>query len=486
MRKLFLSAISLRPEVAAALRVGARLSASVFLVGGCVRDALLGREVEDVDLCVAGDVPRFCAELARELGAKVIELHEEPLTLRIVRRDMPALDVVAVGRSLEENLRQRDFTINALALAPRGEQWEVVDPLGGLADIEAGILRMTSPAAFDADPLRLLRAFRLAAELGFVIEEKTLAAVAQRAQAIAKPAAERINAELTKLLASQRAAQALEGMRGVGLLFALVPELEPTVGQNGGGRHHLDVFSHSIETVHYLDLLLHNRQAEPDLGEATRKVLCVVAREPLHGVRSRPAAVKLGALVHDVAKPRAARPRPGGGLSFAGHAELGAEMAREICLRLRASRQETKLVATLVRHHLRPSMLAKEKELSARAIRRLLRDTAPFSADVLALALCDRLATRGGSEDEAQLARYKQAFERLAEACVKQGEEREAKPRLVTGRDIMEELGLAPGPVIGRLLEAVQEAQELGEIHSRAEALALARKLAAELSNGPR
>jgi putative nucleotidyltransferase with HDIG domain len=467
-----------------------------YVVGGTVRDVLLGRDTRDLDLAIDGDALGWARALADRLGGHFVLLDDINAVARVVldgNAGAAYIDVAAIQGSLEDDMRRRDFTVDALAV-PLGDA-RVIDPCGGIADLDARTVRMNGAYVFDADPLRLLRAVRIAAELRFDIDPATADAIRERAPRVEACAAERRRDELARIFALDAAYPALRQLDDLGLLDALFPELSAGRGVTQPEQHHAyDVFEHNLRAVEAADVMLalqppaggmswlHTELwrafawCEPDLR-------AYLAEEMSEG-RSRAVLLKLAALLHDVAKPQTRTEEPGGRARFFGHADLGAGMARQIMRRLRFSSRESAFVALLVAEHLRPIQLAQIGEApTRRALYRFYRDLGDAVPAVLLLALADAAAARGGQMTRDGWSRQVAYMNSL---LVRSREEEGIvhPPRLLSGRDIMSELELPAGPAIGRLLAAIEEAQAAGDVHDRKGALAFARKLAREGAAG--
>jgi poly(A) polymerase len=445
----------------------------VWIVGGAVRDAALGREVTDLDLAVAGDPEMVARALARGIGEHAFELSAEFATWRVVapNRDWQ-IDVTALrGGGIEADLGERDFTIGAVAVPLGGG--DPVDPYRGLADLEARLLRAVSEASFEADPLRLLRAPRLAAELGLAIEPETAALARAAAGRADEPAGERQLAELRQLLGGPDPLRGLRLLDELEVTAVVLPEVAALHGVEQGPNHHLDVYDHTIA------VLEHTLEIERDLdrfaGERAGEV-AELLDETLADEMSRRTALRFGALFHDIAKPQTKAERDGF-VGFRGHDKLGVEVISEICRRLRASRRLTQHLQGLALHHLRLGFLIPEMPLPARRVHEYLRATEPVTVDVTLLTVADRLSARGVgpiASPEMVTAHLTLAREMIAAAL---DWRREGPPRpLLRGDELARELGLEPGPELGRILEELEAAQYAGEIRDRAEAVEHARK----------
>jgi putative nucleotidyltransferase with HDIG domain len=445
-----------------------------WVVGGTVRDRLLGRPPsDDVDVVLAGDVGGAARALARVGEGTAFPLSEAFGAWRVVApRQRWQVDLLPLaGEAIEVDLGRRDFTVNALAEPLAGG--EVIDPHGGLADLEQRRLRMVSAAALDDDPLRVLRLARLACELGLDPEPGTAAAARAQAGRLTEVAPERVFAELRRLVAAPAALAGLELMDRLGVTEAVLPELAALRGVQQSRFHHLDVHDHTRAVL--AELIALEDDPAPALGEHGPAVAEVLS-EPLADELTRAQALRFGALLHDVGKPDTRAVGPDGRVTFLGHDDLGARSARAVLTRLRASERLRAHVAALARHHLRLGFLVHERPLPPRAVHAYLRACEPVEVDVTVLSVADRLATRGQNADEAIAAHLELARELLGAALRWR---REGPPRpLLRGDELAAAVGEAPGPGLSARLAELEAAQYAGEISTRAEALSWARESA--------
>jgi len=326
----------------------------------------------------------------------------------------------------------------------------------------------------------LLRGVRLAAELGFAIEPGTERLIRQNCQSAGWVSGERLREELVRLLALPGSDDLVRYLDELGLLTAVIPELEEMKGVEQPKEHYWNVFNHSVETVATVEFLL--RESEWKYGG--RDLLAAppwsedIGRhfeEEVSSGSTRRLLLKLGALLHDVAKPAAKTVDETGRMRFLGHTKQGAAMATAILERLRFSNREIRLVENLVYHHLRPVQMANDGLPTSRAIYRYFRDTEDAGIDILFLALADYLATQGPRLDVEEWQQHNQLMSYILTEHFKQ--QVEALPvKLIDGHDLMEVFGLSPGPLVGELLIEVREAQAAGELSTREEALTLVRK----------
>jgi tRNA nucleotidyltransferase/poly(A) polymerase len=437
-------------EVAAAALAVLGSGERGWLVGGCLRDQLLGLPVRDLDIAVNGAPEPFARALADRLGAGVFASSDEFGTWRLVL-DGLHVDVAALrGADLETDLRARDFTVDALARPLAGG--EVADPLGGIDDLAARRLRLCSPAALDDDPLRVLRLARLARGLGFVPDAAATEAAFRAAPGLAAVSGERQRDELSALLAVADAPAAFRDLAVWGALR--VVEQNP--------YHHLDVFEHTLEALIYV------RGVAAQLGGPEH--LSTPEDAGLPGVAPL-VPVSWAVLLHDIGKPAARVVDDEGRVIFWHHDEVGRRMCAEIAARLRLSNRFATYLGTLVRQHLRLGFLVREQPLTRRALARYRRDVSPWVFESVVVSLCDRLATRGERTSAQSLAKHY----RLARTVW--SEVSKAPPaQMLSGDEVMELLDLQPGPAVGEALRLLEEEVEAGEVATPDEARAFLRE----------
>ena len=443
-----------------------------WLVGGAVRDGLLGRPTADLDVVVAGDPEPVAQALRRATGAAAFSLSDAFGGWRTVhRRDGWTIDLLPLKDSdLHTDLSARDFTINAMAEPVAGG--DLVDPFGGREDLAARRIRMVGPRALADDPLRTLRAVRLAAELDMAVEADTLEAARDNAPGLARVAAERIFAELRRIVGSHDPVAAVRGLEEAGVAAAVLPELLALRDVDQNVFHHRDVHDHTLEVLGAAVAL--ERDPSP-IGEKAARVLA----QPLADDLTRWGGLRWAALLHDIAKPQTRGERPDGRVTFVGHDSEGAEVAAGILRRLRASERLALYVASLTRHHLRLGFLVHDRPLDPRVVHRYLKATAPWTVDVTVLTVVDRMATRGRNAGDA-IALHVEVAREMLEAA-----EGGLPAPLVRGDVLARELGLKPGPRIGELLARLEEDQYAGELTSAEQALERARALLAGTLPGP-
>ena len=459
-----------QPAVLAA-RAGLATHHTVWIVGGALRDAMLGpTAVADLDLAVSGDAAASARAIAKAAERPAFPLSEQFGAWRVVG-DGWLCDVTPMqGDSIEDDLSLRDFTVNAMALPLFGGQ--LVDPFDGLRDLETRTLRMVAPDAYERDRLRPLRLVRFATELGFGVAPETAAATRDWGPRVAEAAGERVFAELRRIVLSPRAPEGLRLALRLGVLGAVLPELAALQGIEQSHFHHLDVYDHTIAVLEAL------AEIEAHLGTyfpADAQALRAVLDEPLADELTRAQALRFAALLHDIGKAETRGFTDSGRVTFIGHDSIGADMVRKICVRLRTSERLREFLAQITRHHLVLGFLVHERPLSRRAVYRYLKLCSPVEVEVTLLTCADRIATRGKNAEPAIEAHLELARE-LMTAALRWRNDGPPRPPL-RGDELAEELGIEPGPDLGRLLAELEEASYAGEVTTADQAVEYARRL---------
>jgi putative nucleotidyltransferase with HDIG domain len=448
-----------------------------WLVGGAVRDRALGRATSDLDVIVDGDAARAARLVARAGGgAACFALSEDFGAWRVLASDRSwQVDLEPLrADSLEHDLALRDFTVNAVAEPIAGGA--PIDPLGGLADLEARRLRVATPGAFIDDALRVLRLVGVGLALALEPDEEALKLAREAAPGLSRCAGERVFMELRRIIAAREALRGLELMSTVGATAVVLPELERLRGIEQSRYHHSDVYGHTLEVLAQAIALDEGRSEFYSSLAGQRADVTELLAEPLADELTRGEALRWGALVHDIAKPLTRGVRPADGrVTFLGHDRRGAEVAREVLTRLRASERLRAHVAALVRHHLTLGFLVHEPQpLARQTVFAYLRACSPVQVDVTLLSVADRLATRGEGASASIEAHLRLARGVLGDALRWRAE---GPPTpLLRGDELARELAIATGPRVGELLEELAAAQYAGEVSTRAQALAFARE----------
>ena len=441
-----------------------------YLVGGSVRDLLLGRQPCDHDLAVAGDPAAFARRLAARAGGRLIPLGKPGLMLYRVVCGPRVVDVAAIaGGGITQDLRRRDFTINALAVdAATGA---IIDVCGGRADLAAGRIRMVSPLAFERDPVRLLRTFRMAAVLGFAVEPGTAAAVGEKAALIAQPAGERVRTELLKILETNRAADALSQMAACGLLTALFPELAALSGER---------LAHTLTAICELEILLDQPQILMPAG---------IAPEVWSPSSLAAGLLKLALLLHEPGRPsliRHNRGRLGTPPVNPGTPAVKDETVAAISARLRLSNRETRYLEVITRGHRRPLWLFMahgRRRLSDRALTRFFMAGGGQIPDLVFHAAAETAAAAGGGkQDQAFVGFARDVLQRYFTGFLP----RRALPPLLTGRDLVERLGWTPAPIFKSVLARIETERLAGRLNTKDEAISRAEQFLRDRPAGRR
>jgi poly(A) polymerase len=476
----------------------------LYLIGGAVRDALLGRVSHDLDFGLPpgngnpAEALRVARRIANQIGAAYYPLDAERGTARLVlihedgTRDN--LDFAAFrGEDLETDLRGRDFTLNAIALDVRSQ--ELIDPLGGAIDLRHKVLRACSPTSMSDDPVRILRDIRLAASFGFKILPETRQMMKDAIPALGEISVERRRDEIFNILEGKQPAIALRALEMLGVLPETFPELSALKGVEQPSPHVDDVWAHTLNTLRHLESILAALSPEYDSGSAAefhngllvlrlgryREQFGQHFSESLTTDRSLIGLLFFAALYHDIAKPLKSETDEDGRIRFWGHDVEGAEMTAERMRALHLSNDEIDRARRIIRNHMRIHSLTQQlfderKQPSRRAIYRFFRDTREAGVDIILLSLADLRATYEHALPEelwkAELdvcrAMLENYWERPAEVV--------KPPSLLNGHEVMKVFDLPPSPLIGKLLEAVREAQATGSVSEKEDALDFARE----------
>jgi putative nucleotidyltransferase with HDIG domain len=441
----------------------------LYLVGGILRDVLLGREKEnlDFDFSLKKGAISFGKGLAREIKAGFVVLDKEHGACRLVKKVKElnlTLDFTDFrGRTLEEDLLYRDFTINAMAL----DKNLLIDPYGGKKDLEQKLIKIVNKDSFSKDPLRILRAFSLASILGFKIESKTLEMTKSERDRLKTVSGERIRDELFKILDNPDTFDFLVMLDKLNILKIIFPEIEKMRDLDQGPYHHLDVFGHSLETLRQLERLIEELKKNKEVQAYLNEIIS--------GERKRRALVKLASFLHDIGKPDSLRYEEGK-TKFCGHERIGKEISKNIAIRLKLSNDEIDALEKMILWHLRPGYMSDIEVLSPRAIFRYFRDTGSEAVSTFLISLSDQRATKGPlTSEESRLHHQNLVFNLIKEYFKRMKEKRH--PRLISGYDLMERFKLEPSPLIGKILGEIEELQAIRKIKSKKKALEVAKDI---------
>ena len=479
----------------------------VYLVGGAVRDALLGRSSYDLDFVLAGDTLRITRGLADKLGGAYFPLDVEREYARIVLEERQVgikggrikLDFATYqSGSLDSDLHLRDFTINAMAVHVHHPE-QLIDLLGGAGDLLAKRLRVCSADSLKNDPLRTLRAVRQAIDYELQIMPETIRLMRQAASWLDQVSPERQRDELFRILEGRNPRASLEILERIGALQMLLPEVVAMKGVEQAAPHIYDVWTHTLEVVKGLTMILATLSEEYDPETASSLMLGLVSLrlgryrqaleqhlgEQLNPDRSLRALLFLAGLYHDSGKPACRQVDEQGRTRFLGHDQEGEQRIEERALALRLSNVEIERSRLIVRHHMRPFLLGQtEGQPTRKAIYRFFRDTGAAGVDICILSLADMLATYGTTLRQEDWVHHLDVVRSLLEAWWENPQEQIAPPPLVDGNALMKALQLSPGPIIGQLLEAIREGQATGTVKTKEQALELAQHITEGLNQG--
>ena len=448
----------------------------LYLVGGALRDLILGRQKEnpDFDFCLKRRAIKFGATLAKHMRCGFVVLDEEHAACRLVKKiggKVYTFDFADFrAATLEKDLLHRDFSINSMALEFKdvfsGKDLSalIIDPYSARADLKRKVIRVTGKNYFKEDPLRILRAFSFSCMLGFTLDKETLRLAKKEKHLISGVSSERIREELFKIFDSSAAYTSLAMLDKLRILEIIFPEIKPMRGIGQGPYHHLDVWQHTLETLNQFELLL--KAFKQDL-EISRYL-----SQELSSLRKRSSLLKLACILHDVGKPKALR-REKGKIIFHGHERIGLGLARIICRRLKLANDETRSLERIVLWHLRPGYLADNGRPTERAVFRYFRDTGSDALAVLLLSLADQRATKGPLTTALSRVRHEKTAKALIHRLLTREKEKKPVPFL-NGNDLMRKFKLPPGPLIGKILSGLDEAQAIGKVKNKAEAIRLA------------
>jgi len=469
----------------------------LYLVGGILRDILLNRNKDnlDIDFCLKKGAINFGRKLAKEIKAGFVVLDKEHGAARLVKKINPVRDYRVIkkrrgvsngvkdkactldftdfrGKTLEEDLLHRDFTINTLALELENVFTKddlnnlLIDPCRGREDLNSKVIKAANKKAFDEDPLRILRAFSFACLFGFKIDKETLKLIKLKKNKLSRVSFERIRDELFKILDSSCAFDCLLTLDKLKILKIIFPEIELMRNVKQGPYHHLDVWEHTLETIRQLEGLIKELKNHTEVRSYLNEVIS--------SERRRRALIKLGALLHDIGKPQARR-RKNGKTIFHGHERIALEIVENITQRLRLSNDELNALKRIVFCHLRPGYLADHEVISSRAKFRFFRDTANEAVSILLIGIADQRATKGPLTTKASRIKHEMVVFGLIKEYFKR--KKEKKPvRIINGDDLIRKFKLEPSSLIGKILREIEELQAIGKIKTKQEAFKIAEK----------
>lgn len=432
-----------------------------YLVGGSIRDALMGKTFVDRDIAIIG-AEIFAKKLAEKFNATFIVLDPEYKIYRLVLEDkINYLDISEIqgGVNIENDLSRRDFTINAIAYDLSKN--EFIDPFNGIQDIKNKIIKHIKNSNFEEDPLRILRAFRFASTTGFEISEETKVCINKYKHLLFTPAKERINYELMKLFGGKKCSETLLAMDEFGILEELFPQVKEMKKVPPNTHHHLDLFHHVVETVRNIELLYSNSTEEE------KKHLDFID----FGGFPRINHLKLAGFLHDIGKFSTWTIEESGRHRFIKHDDVGAKMCVSFLKEMKFSKKQIDYISQMIKNHIYPSNVIDAPDLNDKIMMRYLRKMGINVIDNIILAKADRLSARGEAITEEIVAENINGLNKLLEFYLSKKDTLKPLPKLLDGIEIMKIKGIKQSPELGKIINTLKEAQLNGDITTKQEAI---------------
>ena len=470
----------------------------IYLVGGAVRDMMLNRLSHDLDFALPSNGISSARRVANELKSDFMVLDAERDTGRVIVAEAGGertfLDFATYrGSSLDEDLGARDFTINAIAYDLRANT--ILDPLNGTSDVRTKVIRACSLKAISNDPVRILRAVRQAAAFNFKIELTTRKSMKQAAHLLPNVSPERKRDELFKILEGPRPEASIRALEMLGVFPHFMPELSAMKGVEQSSHHVYDVWEHTLKVLGYLEETLAALSADQLFQKSKNPFNEVLIHylgkyqeyfashfaKSLNTDRSVHAALFFAALFHDVEKPATKSLDESGRIRFFDHDVKGAEVASKRARSFNLSNDEVERIKKIIRNHMRfhfftNQMEDKKQEPSRKAIYRFFRDAGEAGVDLVLLGLADLRGTRGNTLSQEAWGAALNVAQLLLENYWEKPENTISPPRLLDGNELMNELKLEAGRIVGQLLEEIREGQAVGNIETREQAIEFARE----------
>ncbi len=473
MRKINFKELTRSKILEGAFTASKELGLPMFLVGGAIRDLLLSSRLgRDFDLAIEGDVRKTAKLFAEKIGGTFFCLDQERRHYRVTVKEKGRIVNIDLsplrGQGIEEDLRERDFTINSMAIDLEDlfekEEVNIIDPVGGASDMEEGIIRVSSSKVFDDDPLRLLRAVRIAAATNFSMEDSTEELIKDKKALLIHSSWERIRDELFLILSAPLSSESIEKLDNLGLLAMVIPEVDSWKDFDQGEHHDHSLFYHALRSVGFVEAILSNfSHYFPD----HTAFLTAHFREELESNITRHNLLKLTAFLHDSGKVET-RSHDGERVRFFGHERVGEKINKTMAGKLKLGRKASRIITNLTRNHMRILNLSKSSNVSRRAKYRFFRDLDGDGLDCLMLSLADGLATKTHSGPQPTIPLV-DVIEDVLKYYFEEWLKTPGRP-LLNGKEIMELLGIPSGREVGRLLSALEEAEAEEVISTREEA----------------
>lgn len=431
-----------------------------YLVGGTIRDFLMGKTSFDRDIAIK-NAENFAKNLAEKLDATFIVLDEENKIYRLVLKDkINYLDISELcGNTIEEDLQRRDFTINAIAYDLAKEQ--IIDIVGGQDDLKNKVLRQIKDKNFEDDPLRVLRAFRFLAVTGFDMAEELKFAIEKYKTLLNKPAKERVMYELMKLFGGKFASKTLLEMDKFGILEEFFPQVKEMKKVPPNTHHHLDLFNHVVESVRNVEELYKNSSKE--IQEHLEKVD--------FGGFARINHLKLATFLHDIGKYSTWTIEESGRHRFIKHDDVGAKMCKPLLQDLKFSKKQIEYISFMIKNHIYPSNVLAAPDLNEKVMMRYLRKMGNDVIDNIMLAKADRLSALGEDITDEIVKENLDGLDKLLSFYLEKRDTMKPLPKLLDGNEIMELKGIKPSPLLGEIVNALNEAQLNGDVVSKDDAV---------------
>ena len=427
----------------------------IYLVGGAVRDFLLGKNTFDKDIIVKS-AEEFASRFANDNDGTFIELDKENKIYRVVLSDKVNYIDVTEADDIEKDLKRRDFTINSIAVNLKND--EIIDVTGGRLDLERGIIRSISEDNLVDDPLRILRGYRFAATLGFEIESETQRQIDKHLDLILEPARERITYEIMKLFDGKYTASVL--LKADKLIEIIYPVFVDVKKVPKNTHHHLDLYEHSVETVNQIQLLYET--ADTVIREHLEKID--------FGGFSRLAHLKLAAFFHDIGK-FSTWTIEGERHRFRKHDDVWSNMAKEILKQNKFSKKQIEYIANMIKNHIYPSQVVSSENVTEKIYMRYIRKMGDNVIDNILLAKADRLSARGPAITEAIVKENIDNLDKLLDYYIAIKDSLKPLPKLLSGDEIMELKNIPQSPKLGEIITALKNEQLEGNIVSKDDAI---------------
>lgn len=452
------------------------LGVSAYLCGGTVRDLLLQRPIHDVDVVISDHVEELARRFAAKMRVPYFVMDRDRQVVRVVcgkgNWDLTGFR----NHTIEGDLEKRDFTVNALAIDwqhfyPTRSTDRILDPFLGRTDLENKILRPVTGKSLEEDPLRMVRSFRIRAELHFDLDPSVLQQIGQIHTTVSSVATERITEEMDRIFLQPDSASTWKALGETSLLGSLFPELLPMKGCEQGGYHHLDVWSHSVAALeNYEALLLFLQERFPEYGSSLSEYLDSTA-----GSLDRRRLLKWALILHDMGKPQTRELKEPGRWKFHGHEHTGGDLAQAFLKRLKFANKDMQVISLLINQHLRPLSFFNNQERGSDDFFRFFRTLGREAVGVLLMSYGDLAASRGPLAGANREEEFLKLLQDLVQYYYQEYYPAVHTPELIKGRDLIAVLQMKPGPAMGQILREIRELQLSGTLKTRQQALEFAR-----------